>query len=510
MENTRYNILLIEDDKLDQMAFTRLVEEEDLPYDCKIAGSVSEARTILGREGFDVILTDHSLGDGTAFDILDSVKNTPIIVVTGAGSEETAIKAWRVGAYDYLVKDVERNYLKAVPITIENAVKHKRTEEKLRLLSQAILSTDDNVYITDMENKITFVNRVFCETYGYSEKDIIGKDCDILWKENPESDSEKKTYRAVSGWEVGFFHKRKDGSEFPVSLSSSVIKDENGNDVAIVLIAHDISERIQAENELRTANLQLEKQNQLKDKFAITVCRQLMTLVAEFKNIISDALTGALGKISPELQENLEQAEKGINRFESIVSEYLEISQLDAGEMKLQIAELNLCSLITDAVRALSPLADGRHIELKSLMPDSELVIEADRNRIIQALYNIINNSIERVNSLYRGHITVRAEDIGNEIMVKVEDDSPAIESSRIAASFNRLTQIRMKMHPGSEGQSALGLPIARELLEMHGGSLWIESGDGHRNCVCFTLPKSALQEVAFAAANEEEGPYEN
>jgi len=508
MENTRYNILLIEDDKLDQMAFTRMVQDKELPYDCKIAGSVSEARSILGCEGFDIILADYSLGDGTAFDIFDSVKNTPIILITGVGSEEIATDAWKSGAYDYLMKDHERNYLKAVPITIENAVKHKRAEEKLRLLSHAILSTDNNVYITNMENKITFVNRVFCETYGYSEEDIIGKDCDILWKENPESDSEKKTYRAVSGWEVGFFHKRKDGSEFPVSLSSSVIKDENGNDVAVVLIAHDISERIQAENELRTANLQLEKQNQLKDKFAITVCRQLMTLVAEFKNIISDAITGALGKISPELQENLEQAEKGINRFESVVSEYLEISQLDAGEMKLQFAELNLCSLVTDAVRALSPLADERHIELKSLMPDSELVIEADRNRIIQALYNIINNSIESIPS--NGHIIVRAEDIGNEIMVKVEDDSPAIESGRIARSFNRFTQIRMKMQPGREGESALGLPIARELLEMHGGSVWVESSDGQGNCICLTLPKSAVQEVAFAAVKEAEKPYED
>jgi len=260
---------------------------------------------------------------------------------------------------------------------------------------------------------------------------------------------------------VGFFNKRKDGSEFLVSLSRSVIKDENGNDAAVVLIAHDISERIQVENELRTANLQLEKQNQLKDKFAITVCRQLMTLAAEFKNVISDAVTGTLGKISPEMQKNLEHAGKGMKRFESIVGEFLDISQLDAGKVKLEMAELNLRSLIIDVVRALSPLADERQIELKSLMPDSELVVEADRNRIIQALYNIINNSIESIPS--NGHITMRAEDIGNEIMVKVEDDSPAIESSRIARSFNRFTQIRMKMHPGSEGQSTLGLPIDEE-----------------------------------------------
>ena len=138
MEHTRYSVLLVEDNKLDQVAFARLVEDQELQYDCKIAGSVSEARSLLDQEVFDIVITDYFLGDGTAFDILDSVKDIPVIVVTGTGSEETAIKAWRVGAYDYLIKDLERNYLKAVPITIENAIRHRRSEGKLRLLSRAI------------------------------------------------------------------------------------------------------------------------------------------------------------------------------------------------------------------------------------------------------------------------------------------------------------------------------------------------------------------------------------
>ena len=150
METTRYKILLIEDDKLDQMAFVRMVEEKGFSYDCTVAGSVSEAKDILSTRRFDIVIADYSLGDGTAFDILDLVKNTPIIFVTGAGNEEIAAEAWMAGAYDYLIKDNERNYLKTVSITIENAIKHKRTEERLRLLSHAIVSTDDSVYITDL------------------------------------------------------------------------------------------------------------------------------------------------------------------------------------------------------------------------------------------------------------------------------------------------------------------------------------------------------------------------
>lgn len=334
MEHTRYSVLLVEDDKLDQVAFARLVEDQELQYDCKIAGSVSEAKTILDRKVFDVIITDYLLGDGTAFDILDSAKKTPVIVVTGSGNEDLAVKVWKAGAYDYLIKDIERNYLKAVPITIENAIRHRRSEGKLRLLSRAILSTDDNVYITDTDNRITFVNRIFCETYGYDEEDIIGKDCGILCKDSPSSDEEGKNCPTVDGREVGLFHKRKDGSEFPVSLSRSVIKNENGDEVAVVVIAHDISERMRVENELRTEKLLLEKKNRLRDALAVTVCRRLMTLADELESIISDVVSSAQGNISPQVQKELEHADNKIDRFRGIVSEFLDISKLGEGQMQ--------------------------------------------------------------------------------------------------------------------------------------------------------------------------------
>jgi PAS domain S-box-containing protein len=220
---------LIEDDKLDQMAFKQFVENEELDYDLTltIAGSVSQAQSILDSDGFDIIISDYSLGDGTALDILDLVRNTPIIVVTGGGNEKVAINAWKAGAYDYLIKDLERNYLKAVPITIENAIKHKKAKEQLQLLSGAIMSTDDSVYITDMENRIIFVNRAFCETYGYKQEDVIGKDCSILSKESYLNNDTEDIYSAFNGRESYSYHIREDGSEFPVFFSKSVIKYEN-------------------------------------------------------------------------------------------------------------------------------------------------------------------------------------------------------------------------------------------------------------------------------------------
>lgn len=127
VENTRYKILLIEDDDLDRMAFKRLVEKNGLPYDCTFAGSVSQAQSILDAENFDLAIVDYSLTDGTAFDILEPLADIPIILVTGGDAEAVAARAKEVGADDYLIKDVERNYLKAVPATVENVIKHKKT-----------------------------------------------------------------------------------------------------------------------------------------------------------------------------------------------------------------------------------------------------------------------------------------------------------------------------------------------------------------------------------------------
>ena len=127
MKNTRYKIVLVEDDKLDQEAFKRLIEDQELPYDCTIVGSIAEAKGVLGCEVFDVIITDYSLGDGTAFDILDSVNNTPVIVITG--TEGSVINTLKDRVYEMLVKDMERSYLKILPDIIETAIRHERKED---------------------------------------------------------------------------------------------------------------------------------------------------------------------------------------------------------------------------------------------------------------------------------------------------------------------------------------------------------------------------------------------
>lgn len=137
MEGARTRVLLVEDDRVDQIVFKRLVQDDDLGYDYTIAATVSEGKKVLASGNFDIVVTDYFLGDGTAFDILACAVGTPVIFVTRAGDQETAVKAMKAGVYDYLIKDPERNYLKLLPGVIENALKNKQAEEAFKRAKEA-------------------------------------------------------------------------------------------------------------------------------------------------------------------------------------------------------------------------------------------------------------------------------------------------------------------------------------------------------------------------------------
>jgi signal transduction histidine kinase/DNA-binding response OmpR family regulator/GAF domain-containing protein len=128
----KIKVLLVEDNKVDQMAFERFIKRENLPYDYRIAGSVSQAREILGGEQFDAVLVDYLLGDGTAFDLIGQTGETPVLMITGSGDEAIAVEAMKAGAYDYLIKDAEGNYLMTLPVNVDNALRRRQAEEELR------------------------------------------------------------------------------------------------------------------------------------------------------------------------------------------------------------------------------------------------------------------------------------------------------------------------------------------------------------------------------------------
>ena len=132
MDNSTCRLLLVEDDPVDRMALKRLLKKERLAFQTSIADSLARAKEILATEYFDVVVADYRLGDGTALDLFGLVHGAPVIVVTGGGDEAVAIQAMKAGAFDYLIKDREHNYLNFLPVVVQQAINHRETEQRIR------------------------------------------------------------------------------------------------------------------------------------------------------------------------------------------------------------------------------------------------------------------------------------------------------------------------------------------------------------------------------------------
>ena len=168
------------------------------------------------------------------------------------------------GSFSWIRPDGKENSIEYVGVPImwrgkphsigidRDITERERTEKQVRLLAHTIKSIGECVSITDMNDNILFVNDAFLATYRYAEHEILGKNISILRSPNNAPDLIGAIYRTArnEGWHGEMLNRAKDGREFPISLSTSIVRDDNGKAVALVGVASDITERKRAEEAL--------------------------------------------------------------------------------------------------------------------------------------------------------------------------------------------------------------------------------------------------------------------
>ena len=499
-ENTRYKILLIEDDKLDQMAFERLVKQQQLPYDYKIAGSFAQAKSILESDKFDIMIADCFLGDGTAFDVLDLIEDTPVIFATGAGDEETAVKAMKAGAYDYMIKDVERNYLKILPQVIEKALLHKKTEDALKqyhsnlealvkqrteqlaeekeLLLVTLSSMTDGVIAVDVEKRIILFNKVAENLTGWSCEEVQGNVVDEILrfidektKKAVESSIDKvlSSGKAETGTDRDALVAR-DGSQRPICATAAPLCKNGRTLIGSVCVFRDVSR----EREI----------DRMKTDFVSCVSHELRTPLTAIK---AYAATILRDPNMPEQtkREFLAVIDEESNLLKNLIEGLLEISRIDSGTVEIVREPVDIAAVVDQVLSALQHLADNKNIQLKTDIGDEIGWLQADKGKIQSMVMNLVNNAIKFTPE--DGQVSISARRQGQELVISVSDTGMGIPKEALSRIFDRFYRVHRpgKQIPGT----GLGLAIVKEIVNMYNGRIEVESEPGNGTTFRVFLP---------------------
>jgi PAS domain S-box-containing protein len=182
---------------------------------------------------------------------------------------------------------VEHGHVLQIWGVLSDVTERRVAERRLRLLAHALTSTRDAISITDMDNRLLFVNDAFVHTYGFPEEDLLGNDMNLVRSSNaPLSlDEQIRKDTLAGGWYGEILNRRSDGTEFPVELWTSVVRNDEGDPVAMVGVARDITERKQTEEFLRSSLKEKEvllREIHHRVKNNLQVITSLLSLQAEY------------------------------------------------------------------------------------------------------------------------------------------------------------------------------------------------------------------------------------
>jgi PAS domain S-box-containing protein len=404
------------------------------------------------------------------------------------------------------VRDEKGNFLYFLGM-VEDITERKRAEEQL-LDSEARfrkIFEDGPVGMVMVGADMRFIraNQTFCRMTGYSENELTSLTFkDVTHPEHVTADVgavNKLLNGEIPLYKTEKRYIRKDGSILWGSLTVSTIRDTTGNFLYFLSMINDITEHKRVEIELERTNKELKERDRLKNEFVSTVTHELRTPLCVFKNIISNALAGVAGPLNPKLRKNLEMATQNIDRLSRIVNDFLDVARIEAGRVKLAVMRVDICTIIREVVEAFAPVAMSKKISLDTVIPDINVVIEGDRDKIIQVLTNLVGNAVKYIEP--GSHILVTLCDRNEYISVSVHDDGPGIEPKYLDKLFNRF-QLGATTVRSGQPSSGLGLTISKEFVEMHQGQIWAESVFGHGSTFTFTLPKTQAAKNCLSAVD--------
>ena len=502
------NILIVEDESVFAEVLREIVEQEGGgKFAASVAGTLAEAQAKLSSATIDVMLLDLTLPDAQGVETYRAVQRAApdlaVIVLSGLSDEDVALETVRAGAQDYLMKHQfdGRLLCRAIRYASERKSierKLREREEFFRLISENVT---DLIAVVGADGKRIYNSPSYGTVLGRDEK-LAGTNAfeDV----HPEDrDSVKSVFNEVissgRGQRAGYRFIRKDGSVRHVESQSNVIRNESGVAEKVVVVSRDVTERIHAEAELRSALSELrQSHDQLKTTQKKLVQSEKLEAISTFAAGVAHEVKNPLQTVvlgidylrdyvvtdDKNTAELLDQMADAVQRADAIVRGLVEFSSHRKGA----VTEQSLTEIFRQSLNAVETELSVQSIQVRADLADDLPALRLDKRSIKHVLINLLA-------------MEIRASRYGAEMIVKTFSREPTDkERARFApgegdSDSRRMIVAEVESHgsPAADGKTPakagdeFGLLVSRKIIELYGGKLERQQQrDGNKLTVSF------------------------
>ncbi|MBW4606233.1 MAG: response regulator [Hassallia sp. WJT32-NPBG1] len=504
------HVLIVEDSEDDMIVLLHILEQNNYDVIYLRVETSADMSAALDRQPWDVIICDYVIpgfGAPKALSVLKDKKlDIPFIIVSGTINEETAVTSLKAGAHDFVLKE---RMVRLVP-AIEREIREAHIRQKQRQTEAVLQQTEQQLRLALKTAKLgswelNLQTNVLSASDQYKLNFGLSPDADFSYQTlmsriHPDDQAwvQSAIKQAIANdtdYDVEYRNIWADNSIHWVLVRGRCIYDLIGNPLRMVGMSMDITERkrteVEREELLRrslAAQEQAETANRIKDEFLAVLSHELRT---PLNPIIGWTTLLRTKKFDPVTTDRaLETIERNAKLQTKLINDLLDISRILRGKLSLTVMPVNLETVISSALETLQLAAQAKSLQIQIMNASSVGAVKGDEARLQQVVCNLLSNAIKFTES--SGIIQVSLTKVGKYAQIQIKDSGKGINPSFLPYVFEHFRQ-EDSATTRKFGGLGLGLAIARQIVELHGGTL-IADSPGVGEGATFTVQIPLLQ----------------
>ncbi|MBP2029656.1 PAS domain S-box-containing protein [Methanohalophilus levihalophilus] len=379
--------------------------------------------------------------------------------------------------------------LQLVGENISHLLKRKESEKAIRAQAHMLDSITQAVITTDPYGKIEYMNKAAEKLYECQFNDVKGLHIAQVMRADIEPDQTAEVIKSLQekgSWGDEIKVQRRDGNEFFANVDDTPIFSKDGQLSGIMFISYDITERKNAEHALLQSKIAAEEANRTKSEFLANMSHELRTPLNSIIGFSEALLLHRTGELSDKQVRYAKNISISGQHLLELINEILDLSKIEAGNMEFGPENISLPEVLDEVQLLMEPIAHKKSIHLRFSIEFINMEIFAEKIKVKEILYNLLSNAIKFTPE--NGKVRVNARKVRDKVQISVSDNGigiPEEEQKRIFEPFKQVDSFFSREYEGT----GLGLALVKQYVEMHHGTIWLESEVGKGSTFTFTIP---------------------